>query len=91
MVVSTINRTAIAWLTAIVAAERILRWLPTGTHRYRKLVRPAEVTAGVGDGFRVLDRAGVRVNPLNRAFSFRRSLSVNYMMVLQRAAEGATA
>ena len=87
MIVSTINRTPIAWLTAIIAAERILRWLPKGTHRYRKLVKPAEVTAGVGDGFRELDRVGVRVNPFNRAFSFRSSLSVNYMMVLQRGRE----
>jgi len=87
MVVSTINRTPIAWLTAIVGAERVLRWLPKGTHQYRKLVRPAEITAAVGDGFRVLDRAGVRVNPFNRAFSLRRSLAVNYMLVMQRAEE----
>jgi len=90
MIVSTINRTPIAWLTAIVGAERILRWLPKGTHQYRKLVRPDEVVSGVGSDFRVVDRVGVRVNPFNRAFSFRRSVAVNYMMVLQRAEEGAS-
>jgi 2-polyprenyl-6-hydroxyphenyl methylase/3-demethylubiquinone-9 3-methyltransferase len=90
MIVSTINRTPIAWLTAIVGAERVLRWLPKGTHQYRKLVRPDEIVTGVGDGFDVLDRVGVRVNPFNRAFSFRRSLAVNYMMTLQRVEDGAT-
>jgi 2-polyprenyl-6-hydroxyphenyl methylase/3-demethylubiquinone-9 3-methyltransferase len=89
MIVSTINRTPIAWLTAIIGAERILRWLPKGTHQYRKLVKPDEITAGVGDGFRRIDRIGFKINPFNRAFSFRRSLAVNYMTVLQRREEGA--
>jgi 2-polyprenyl-6-hydroxyphenyl methylase/3-demethylubiquinone-9 3-methyltransferase len=88
MIVSTINRTPIAWLTAIIGAEYILGWLPKGTHHYRKLVRPAEVVAGLGPGFSVVDRTGVAVNPFNRAFSFRRSLAVNYMMVLKRNGEG---
>lgn len=87
MLVSTINRTPLAWLMAIVGAEYLLRWLPRGTHHYRKLVRPAELSAGIGKDFRLLHRTGVRVNPFNRAFSFTRSLAVNYMMLFQRAEE----
>jgi 2-polyprenyl-6-hydroxyphenyl methylase/3-demethylubiquinone-9 3-methyltransferase len=86
MVVATINRTPLAWLIAIIGAERILGWLPKGTHHYRKLVKPAEVTSGLGDDFSLLHRTGVRVNPFNRVFSFTRSMAVNYMMVLQRGA-----
>jgi 2-polyprenyl-6-hydroxyphenyl methylase/3-demethylubiquinone-9 3-methyltransferase len=86
MVVATINRTPLAWLMAIIGAERILGWLPKGTHHYRKLVKPAEVTAGLGHDFSLLHRIGVRVNPFNRAFSYTRSMAVNYMMVLQRGA-----
>lgn len=85
MVVATINRTLIAWLTAIIAAERVLRWLPKGTHHFRKLVKPKEVIAGLGPQFRVLERTGVRVNPLNRSFHFTPYMGVNYMMVLERA------
>jgi 2-polyprenyl-6-hydroxyphenyl methylase/3-demethylubiquinone-9 3-methyltransferase len=88
MVVATINRTPIAWLTAIVGAEQILRWLPKGTHHYRKLVRPGEVIAGLGSDFQVVDRTGVRVNPFNRAFSYTAFEGVNYMMVLQRGGPG---
>lgn len=84
LVIATINRTLLAWLTAIVGAEYLLRWLPKGTHHYRKLVRPGEVLAALGTGFQVIDRTGVRVSPLTRAFSFSRSLAVNYMLVLQR-------
>lgn len=84
MVVSTINRTLAAAVIAIWGAESVLRWLPRGTHHYRKLVRPSEVIAGLGAGFRVLDRTGVRVNPFNRAFSLTRWMGVNYMLVAQR-------
>ncbi|KAA6183031.1 bifunctional 2-polyprenyl-6-hydroxyphenol methylase/3-demethylubiquinol 3-O-methyltransferase UbiG [Thiohalocapsa marina] len=86
MILATINRTPLAWLMAIVGAERVLRWLPKGTHQYRKLVRPAEVTAALGPAFTERHRTGVRVNPFNRAFSYSRSMAVNYMLVLQREA-----
>ncbi len=84
MVVATINRTPIAWLMAIFGAEYVLRWLPKGTHHYRKLVKPAELTAGLGGEYRLVHRTGVRVNPFNRAFSFTGFEGVNYMMLFQR-------
>lgn len=84
MLVSSINRTWAAFLTAILGAEYILRWLPRGTHHYRKLVRPEEVLAELGNGFRCLHRTGVRVNPFNRVFSYTRWMGVNYMLVMQR-------
>lgn len=84
MVVATINRTPLAYLMAIIGAEYILRWLPRGTHRYRKLVKPREVVAGLGDHFSEQHRIGVRVNPLDRSFHYTRLLSVNYMMVFRR-------
>ncbi len=84
MVVATINRTPASWLTAILGAEYVLGWLPKGTHHYRKLVKPAELMAGLGSGFQVLHRTGVRVNPFNRAFSFTNFEGVNYMMVFRR-------
>lgn len=91
MVVATINRTPLAWLMAIVGAERILGWLPKGTHHYRKLVKPQELMDGLGADLAPVDRTGVRVNPLNRAFSFSGSMAVNYMMVFRRAGGPAAA
>mgnify|MGYP005855929619 CR=1 FL=1 len=87
MLVATINRTWAAALIAIFGAEVVLRWLPRGTHHYRKLVRPGEIIAALGDGFRLLDRTGVRVNPLNRRFSYTPWMGVNYMLLLQRRPE----
>ena len=63
--VATINRTPKAFALAIVGAEYVLRWLPRGTHDYSKLVRPAELEAALeAAGLAILDRTGVRYNPL---------------------------
>ncbi len=81
MFVSTINRNFKSWLTAIVGAEYILRWLPKGTHRYSLLRKPDEVEALLSDGgLETVSTTGVRVNPMTRLFSLTPRLDVNYMM-----------
>jgi 2-polyprenyl-6-hydroxyphenyl methylase / 3-demethylubiquinone-9 3-methyltransferase len=84
MFVASINRTIAAFLIAIIGAEYLLRWLPKGTHHYRKLVRPAQVKGALGAEFELKDQTGVRVNPFNRAFSYTGWLGVNYMLVFRR-------
>lgn len=84
MCVASINRTPAAWLIAIIGAEYILRWLPRGTHRFHKLVRPQQVLDGVGGEFALLHQTGVRVNPFTRVFSLTRWMGVNYILMLQR-------
>ncbi len=81
MVVSTINRTPLAWLFAIVGAEYVLGWLPKGTHRWRMFRRPAEIDALLHrNGLAVEAMTGVRVNPFTRTFSLQRGVAVNYML-----------
>ena len=43
VVASTINRTPKAFALAVVGAEYILRWLPRGTHDWRKFLKPSEL------------------------------------------------
>ncbi len=86
MVVATINRTWAAYLIAILGAEYILGWMPKGTHHWRKLVRPAEIIAGLGAPFALIHRTGVRINPFNRSFHYSRYLGVNYMLLLRKDA-----
>lgn len=86
MFVATINRTPVAWVSAILGAEYILRWLPRGTHQWRKLRRPGEVRAPLeAAGLTLVDRTGVRVNPLNRHFALTRYMGINYMLMLARS------
>ncbi len=79
--IATINRNPLSWLFAIVGAEYILRWLPRGTHQWRRFVKPRELEKLLAtNGLVVRDRRGVQVNPLNRKFSLSNRLSVNYML-----------
>jgi len=84
--IATINRTPVAWLTAIIGAEYVLGWLPRGTHQWRKFPRPGELEALLEpDGLQVAERRGVRVNPLKRSMSLSSYTGVNYMLVARKA------
>ena len=79
--IATINRNLLSWLVAIVGAEYVLRWLPMGTHRWRKFVKPGELEALLAcDNMIVTAAIGVRVNPLTRHFSLTPQLGLNYML-----------
>ncbi len=87
MVVATINRTFLSFLFAIVGAEYVLRWLPRGTHRWKNFRQPGEIEKLLVDNaFRVIERTGVRINPITRRFSLSRIDAVNHMMVAQKPA-----
>jgi 2-polyprenyl-6-hydroxyphenyl methylase/3-demethylubiquinone-9 3-methyltransferase len=79
---STLNRTAKAWALAIAGAEYVLRWLPRGTHDWRKFLKPSEVVRGLrASGVETQEIVGVVYSPLSRVWSLnRRDLDVNYML-----------
>ena len=80
-VLSTINRTPKAFALGIVGAEYILRWLPRGTHQWRKFVRPSELARGLRrGGARVADLKGVVYDVLTDDWRLARDLSVNYIV-----------
>ena len=79
--IATINRNLVSWLFAIIGAEYILRWLPRGTHRWSKFVKPGELASLLGDsGLKVTASTGVAINPFNKRFSLKPNLRVNYML-----------
>ena len=43
MVVTTINKTQLSYLLAIVAAEYVLGLVPQGTHEWEKFVEPKKL------------------------------------------------
>jgi 2-polyprenyl-6-hydroxyphenyl methylase / 3-demethylubiquinone-9 3-methyltransferase len=79
---STLNRTAKAWALAIAGAEYVLRWLPRGTHDWKKFLKPSEVVNGLdAAGIAAQEVVGVVYSPLSRAWSLSKSdLDVNYML-----------
>jgi 2-polyprenyl-6-hydroxyphenyl methylase/3-demethylubiquinone-9 3-methyltransferase len=84
---ATINRTPRAWALAIVGAEQVLRWLPKGTHDYRRFLTPVEIAALVErNGLRVVDRSGVVYHPLADEWRLSRDLGINYMVLAEKPA-----
>jgi 2-polyprenyl-6-hydroxyphenyl methylase/3-demethylubiquinone-9 3-methyltransferase len=79
---STLNRTAKSWALAIAGAEYVLRWLPRGTHDWKKFLKPSEVVRGLrGGGIDAQEIVGVVYSPLSRAWSLNKAdLDVNYML-----------
>ncbi|HVO13582.1 MAG TPA: bifunctional 2-polyprenyl-6-hydroxyphenol methylase/3-demethylubiquinol 3-O-methyltransferase UbiG [Alphaproteobacteria bacterium] len=86
LVLATLNRTAKAFALAVVGAEYVLRWLPRGTHDWRKFLRPSELAAGLRRaGLELADLSGVAYNPLNDKWTLSRDLDVNYMAFAVKA------
>ncbi len=93
---STVNRTARSYALAIVAAERVLRWVPPGTHEFEKFMTPEELAAVAHRaGLEVREAAGMVYTPplpapgRNGAVAGRWTLSgddlaVNYIVYLSK-------
>ncbi len=86
-IVATLNRNIRSFVFAILGAEYILRWLPKGTHQWRKFVTPTELKRLLAaDALQTFDQAGVSVNPFTRAYRVCKDTRVNYMLLATRHA-----
>ena len=88
LVLSTINRTARAYALGIVAAERVLRWVPRGTHDWKKFVKPGELARALRNaGLTPVELCGLAYDPLARRWHpAPHDLAVNYFCTATRAA-----
>jgi 2-polyprenyl-6-hydroxyphenyl methylase/3-demethylubiquinone-9 3-methyltransferase len=88
LILSTLNRTAKSFALAILGAEYLLRWLPRGTHDWRRFLRPSELaTALRPHGLTLAEAIGVVYSPLSDRWRLdARDLDVNYMMRFERGA-----
>jgi 2-polyprenyl-6-hydroxyphenyl methylase/3-demethylubiquinone-9 3-methyltransferase len=80
VVLATLNRTVKSLLLAKVGAEYVLRWLPRGTHDWRKFIKPHELAGALArHGIDLIDARGMLYNPLARRWAMGRDLDVNYI------------
>lgn len=86
LILSTLNRTTKAFALAIIGAEYVMRWLPRGTHDWRKFLKPSEVARGLRvAGLSVEELAGIVYSPITGRWRIDpRDLDVNYMMLATR-------
>ena len=86
MIVATVNRTLKSLALAKIAAEYVLRWVPPGTHDWRKFLHPDEVRGFLaGEDVTVEGPFGVVFNPLAGTWSRSADAEMNYMMTVGRA------
>ena len=81
MICSTLNRNAKSFGMAIIGAEWVMRWLPKGTHDWKKFITPDELAEFIRRaGLDPVDRKGMVFNPVAWSWSLSsRDLSVNYV------------
>ncbi|MEQ8250978.1 MAG: bifunctional 2-polyprenyl-6-hydroxyphenol methylase/3-demethylubiquinol 3-O-methyltransferase UbiG [Oceanibaculum nanhaiense] len=85
LALSTLNRTPKSYLMAIVGAEYVLRWLPRGTHDWKKFIRPSELAAALRrQGLEMTDLTGIEYSALADRFSLGDDLGVNYLAFATR-------
>jgi 2-polyprenyl-6-hydroxyphenyl methylase/3-demethylubiquinone-9 3-methyltransferase len=89
MIVATLNRTLKSLALAKIGAEYLLRWVPAGTHDWRRFLTPDELRGFLADApVTVEGPFGVAYNPLADRWSLSGDCDVNYMMTVSRPAHG---
>jgi len=82
---ATLNRTPLAFLLAILMAERILRIVPGGTHHYTRFIRPRELADwGRRSGLQHQEFRGMLYLPYVRRTTLIKGTAVNYLAHFRR-------
>lgn len=78
---STLDKSFKSYLLAIVAAEKVLKIVPNGTHDFDKFIKPAELIGWAEKhGVKVRDAVGIHFNPLTEQFKIKPGVDVNYFL-----------
>lgn len=83
--VATLNRTVKSFVFAIVGAEYILRWLPRGTHDWKRFLKPSELERYLrANDMKLKDLTGVAYDPIEGKFSLGADVGINYILTAQK-------
>jgi 2-polyprenyl-6-hydroxyphenyl methylase/3-demethylubiquinone-9 3-methyltransferase len=87
IIFSTINRTPMSYLKAIIGAEYVLRLLPRGTHDWQKFLKPSELCREMtSHGITIEEMTGMVLDPLRWEWRINpKDLSVNYLVCGKKA------
>ena len=87
LLLSTINKTNISYLTTILLAERLLGIIPNGTHVWNKFLSHEELSKILkANGYLINNISGVSYNPLTHYMGLSSLLSINYILIAQKIA-----
>lgn len=79
--ISTINRTTVSYLLAVLAAEKTFRVVDDGTHDWEKFVKPEEITKYLDNaGCSLTKIHGLLYNPIFNSWNFIEDTSMSYIL-----------
>ena len=82
---STLNKTVKSYLLAILAAEKLFKLVPDGTHNHDKFIRPSTLISWAESfDLKCIDATGIHYNPLTENHTLAKGLDVNYILCCQK-------
>ena len=82
---STLNKTIMSYLLAIVAAEKVLKLVPNGTHNHDTFIKPSTLISWAEEhNLKCIDAAGIHYNPVTENHKLNNKLDVNYILCFQK-------
>ena len=82
---STLNKSIKSYLLAIVAAEKVFKLVPDGTHDHDKFIRPSQLIGWAeSHELKCIDASGIHYNPLTENHKLIDSLDVNYILCCRK-------
>ena len=86
LLMSTINRTVKSMALAKIAAEYVLRWVPTGTHQWNKFIKPSELSRHMRNAYlTVKDVQGMEFDMATGDWGAGGDVSVNYILAATKS------
>ena len=83
IIISTINRNLISKYAAIYIAENFLKWIPKGTHEYKKFIKPEEIENYANTlTLKINNINGMVYNPVYNSWQFSKNNKINYFCTL---------
>ena len=85
IIISTINRNLVSKYLAIHFAEKILKWIPLGTHEYEKFIKPEEIkNLALTNKLSFDNLIGLKYNPITNSWRLSKKTNVNYFCSLTK-------
>ena len=84
--IATMNRTVKSLAFAKFAAEYVLRWLPIGTHDWKKFLKPSEINSHASScGVDLKELRGFHYNILSGDWKENEDVEVNYIACFSKS------
>lgn len=82
---STLNKNIKSYLLAIVAAEKLFKLVPDGTHDHDKFIKPSQLISWAeASDLKCIDASGIHYNPITENHKLTNNLDVNYILCFQK-------